>query len=98
MVLLVALVAGKDQQLAPVRQHKLAAAFRRTLILEIGFHDAPYADVAAPWRTGPAVAGRAHERPVSSRARAGEVVDVRLRRPLVAVVRRSSLPLRLTNA
>ena len=34
-------------ELAPVRQHKLAAAFRRTLILEIGFHDAPYADVAA---------------------------------------------------
>jgi len=34
-------------ELAPVRQHRLAAAFRRTLILEIGFHDAPYADVAA---------------------------------------------------
>ena len=34
-------------ELAPVRQHKLAAAFRRTLILEIGFHDAPYAEVAA---------------------------------------------------
>ena len=38
---------GKEQQLAPVRQHKLAAAFRRTLILEVRFHDAPYADVAA---------------------------------------------------
>jgi len=34
-------------ELAPARQHKLAAAFRRTLVLEIGFHDAPYADVAA---------------------------------------------------
>ena len=34
-------------QLAPARQHKLAATFRRTLILEIGFHDAPYAEVAA---------------------------------------------------
>ena len=34
-------------QLTPVRQHKLAAAFRRTLILEIGFHDAPYGEVAA---------------------------------------------------
>ena len=34
-------------QLAPARQHRLAAAFRRTLILEIGFHDAPYAEAAA---------------------------------------------------
>ena len=39
-------------ELAPVRQHKLAAAFRRTLILEIGFHDAPYADVAAGLGSG----------------------------------------------
>lgn len=36
-------------ELAPARQHKLVAAFRRTLFLEIGFHDAPYAEVA----TGP---------------------------------------------
>ena len=42
-------------------------------------------------RPGPAMAGRAHERPVSARARAGEYVDVRLRRQLVAVVRRSSV-------
>ncbi len=28
--------------LAPSHQHRLAAAFHRTLILEIGFHDAPY--------------------------------------------------------
>ena len=34
-------------QLTPVRQHKLAAAFRRTLVLEIGFHDAPYAEAEA---------------------------------------------------
>lgn len=34
-------------QLAPARQHRVAAAFRRTLILEVGFHDAPYAEAAA---------------------------------------------------
>ena len=34
-------------QLPPARQHRLAAAFRRTLILEIGFHDAPYPQAAA---------------------------------------------------
>lgn len=33
-------------QLAPARQRTLAAAFRRTLILEIGFHDAPYEEPA----------------------------------------------------
>ena len=34
-------------QLPSERQHKLASAFRRTLILEIGFHDAPYAAAVA---------------------------------------------------
>lgn len=33
-------------QLTPARQRQLAAAFRRTLVLEIGFHDAPYEEPA----------------------------------------------------
>ena len=33
-------------ELAPARQHRLAAAFRRTLVLEVGFHDAPYKEAA----------------------------------------------------
>ena len=38
-------------QLAPVHQRRLATAFRRTLVLEIGFHDAPYEEPATGQRS-----------------------------------------------